>query len=136
MDDGDRGVATRVLNDGKIGRFCVEDVVLDEAAGDPDLARMRELWELAAVPTASAYEEELAANGLRLLADHDYSEGFETSAPAALARLEARWRRIHSWVPHAGVRFVARAFLGGIALERLYRKGLVRYRLLVAERSS
>jgi len=29
MDDGDRGVATRVLNDGKIGRFCVEDVVLD-----------------------------------------------------------------------------------------------------------
>ena len=41
---------------------------------------------------------------------------------------------IRSLLPFSGPRFVASAFLGGLALERLYQKRLVRYRLIVAQR--
>ncbi len=111
----------------------VEDVLRDEAEGDPDLAQMCKFWELAKVPTASTYQKEFSAHRLHVLADRDYSDSVMTSPPAALARLEARYLRI-SRVPLTGMRFVTAAFLGGIALERLYQKKLVRYRLIVAQR--
>lgn len=112
----------------------VDDMVCDEAEGDPDLALLRRSWGLAKVPSASTYREELSAHRLQVLAERDYSDRFITSSPATLTRLEARYRGIIRRVPLAGVRFVASAFLGGIALERLYQKGLVRYRLIVAQR--
>lgn len=110
----------------------VEDILRDQALGDPDLARLCDYWSLPAAPTTSTYREELAANHLDVLVDRDYSSGFETSPPETLSRLESRYLRI-SRLPLAGVRAVAAAFLGGIALERLYRKALVRYRLIVAQ---
>jgi hypothetical protein len=51
-----------------------------------------------------------------------------------LQRLERRYTAAHALMPLVGGRFVLEALLGGLALERLYRRGLVRYRLLVARR--
>jgi SAM-dependent methyltransferase len=114
--------------------IVVEDVPRDEALGDPDLAILRRHWAIGAVPTSSAYARALAGDGLRLLRDEDLSAGFETRPPAELRASEARYRKARALVPIAGVRFVLEAYIGGVALERLYQKGLVRYRLIVAER--
>jgi cyclopropane fatty-acyl-phospholipid synthase-like methyltransferase len=112
----------------------VEDVPRDEAVGDADLEIVRERWALGAVPTSSTYREALAGNRLRVLHDEDLSAGFQTRAPAELRAAEARYRRAHALLPLAGARFVLAAYLGGVALERLYQRDLVCYRLIVAER--
>ncbi|HEY2289508.1 MAG TPA: class I SAM-dependent methyltransferase [Thermoanaerobaculia bacterium] len=117
------------------GRLVLaEDVPRDEALGDPDLETVRALWAIGAVPTDSVYRQALAANRLRVLQDEDLSAGFQTRPPAELAASAARYRRFHALLPVAGIRFVLEAYLGGVALERLYQRGLVRYRLIVAER--
>jgi SAM-dependent methyltransferase len=117
------------------GRLVIaEDVPRDEALGDPDLETIRALWAIGTVPTASVYREALAANRLRVLLDEDLSAGFQTRPPAELAASEARYRKARALLPLAGVRFVLEAYIGGVALERLYQRDLVRYRLIVAER--
>jgi cyclopropane fatty-acyl-phospholipid synthase-like methyltransferase len=115
--------------------IVVEDIPLDEAAGDNDLELIRQYWGLAAVPTASTYRAALDASGLRVTHDEDYSAGFQTMPPEKIAQLQKRYLRIHAAIPWSGSRFVAAAFLCGLALERLYQKRLVRYRLIVAQRS-
>ncbi|HEY7215753.1 MAG TPA: methyltransferase [Thermoanaerobaculia bacterium] len=110
----------------------VEDVPRDEAPGDADLETIRRLWAIGAVPTDSSYARALA--GLRVLRDEDLSAGFETRPAAELRAAERRYGRARALLPVAGVRVVLDAYLGGVALERLYRRGLVRYRLIVAER--
>lgn len=117
------------------GKLAIaEDILLDEAAGDRDLIVMRRHWGLSEVADDSAYRAAFAANGLSILHDADYSHGFQTSPPENITRLEARYRMIRNLLPFSGPRFVAGAFLGGLALERLYQKRLVRYRLIVAQR--
>jgi SAM-dependent methyltransferase len=112
----------------------VEDVPRDEAAGDPALETVRERWALGAVPTESTYARALAGNGLRMLHDEDLTDFVQARPAAALAAAERRYRRAHALLPLAGPRQVLAAYLGGIAFERLYRRGLLRYRLIVAER--
>jgi SAM-dependent methyltransferase len=115
--------------------ILVEDVVRDQAKGDPDLDLMCEFWEIADLPTTSTYAREFDAQSLRVLKDRDYSADFITSPPDQLADLATRYRRFLR-IPLAGVRFIAGAFLGGIALERLYQKDLVQYRLIVAQKNT
>lgn len=126
---------SRTLRPG--GKLVVaEDIPLDGAQGDADLEEIRKYWGLAHVPTEECYRDAIEANGLRVLHDTDYSEGFRISGPEKLARLEVRYRRLYDFIPMEGPRFVLAAFLGGLALERLYRKGLVKYRLLVLKRGN
>jgi cyclopropane fatty-acyl-phospholipid synthase-like methyltransferase len=112
----------------------VEDIPRDEALGDPDLEVIRELWAIGTVPTDSTYRQVLADHGLRVLHDEDLSAGFQTRPPVELDAAEARYRRVRALLPLAGARIVLEAYLGGLALERLYQRDLVRYRLIVAER--
>lgn len=116
--------------------IVVEDIPLREAEGDSDLAKIRYYWGLARVPDEDSYRTAIEANGLRVLHDTDYSEGFRTSPPEKLAKLETRYLRLYNLIPMRGPRFVLAAFLGGLALERLYQKRLVRYRLLVLQRGN
>ncbi len=112
----------------------VEDVPRDEAAEDADLEIVRRRWALGAVATESTYARALTGNGLRVLHDEDLSAGVQARPPAELRAAEARYRRARALLPLAGLRVVLDAYLGGVACERLYRRGLVRYRLIVAER--
>jgi SAM-dependent methyltransferase len=114
----------------------VEDVPHDEAVDDPDFAVVREHWALGRVPTASTYDRALAGHGLRTLHDEDLSALVPTRPPAELAAAEARYRRAHALLPIPAARRVLAAYLGGVAFERLYRRGLMRYRLIVAERAA
>jgi SAM-dependent methyltransferase len=129
-----RNLAQALKPQGKL--VIVEDIPLDHANGDRDLDLLRQYWGLSAVPTSSSYRVALAANGLRVIHDRDYSEGFQTMPPERIAQLEKRYRRIRGLMPLEGPRFVVDAFLGGLALERLYQKKLVQYRLLVAHREN
>jgi hypothetical protein len=43
---------------------------------------------------------------------------------------------LHRFAPSAGLRELLDSYRGGLALERLYRAALVRYRLIVAEKLS
>ncbi len=113
----------------------VEDVPHDEAVDDPDFAIVRERWALGRVPTASTYAGALAGDGLRTLHDEDLSALVPTRPLAELAAAEARYRRAYALLPFPAARRVLAAYLGGVAFERLYRRGLVSYRLIVAERA-
>ena len=113
-----------------------EDIPLERAEGDSDLEKIRKYWGLGRVPHEDSYRAAIEANGLRLIHDTDYSEGFRTSPPEKLAKLETRYLRLYDLIPVEGARFVLAAFLGGLALERLYQKRLVRYRLLVLQRGN
>ncbi len=113
----------------------VEDVLHDEAVDDPDFAIVRERWALGRVPTTSTYARALAGDGLRTLHDEDLSALVPTRPLAELAAAEARYRRAHALLPFPAARRVLAAYLGGVAFERLYRRGLVSYRLIVAERA-
>lgn len=112
----------------------MEDIPLDESRGDRDLELLCEFWGLSEVPTTSRYRAALAGNGLRIVHDRNYSDGFRTSPPDKIVRLDARYRMAYKFLPRAGPRLIAAAFLGGLALERLYQKNLVQYRLIVAQR--
>ena len=129
-----RNLSSALKPGGKL--VIVEDILLDESSDDPDLSVLRRHWGLSEVANDSAYHAAFAANGLHILHDADYSHGFQTSTPENITRLEARYRMIRNLLPFSGPRFVASAFLGGLALERLYQKRLVRYRLIVAQRES
>lgn len=129
-----RNLSSTLKPRGKL--VIAEDIFLDEGSDDPDFRVMCRHWGLSQVVNDSAYRTAFAANGLRILHDADYSHGFQTSTPESITRLEARYRMIRNLLPFSGPRFVASAFLGGLALERLYQKRLVRYRLLVAQRES
>ena len=125
-------LASALKSGGKL--VIAEDILRDESNDDPDFNVMRRHWGLSEIANTSAYRNAFAANGLRIVHDADYSHGFQVSTPENITRLEARYRMIRSLLPFSGPRFVASAFLGGLALERLYQKRLVRYRLIVAQR--
>jgi cyclopropane fatty-acyl-phospholipid synthase-like methyltransferase len=127
-----RNLAAALKPSGKL--VIVEDIPLDESRGDSDLESMRRFWGLSEVPTASRYRAALTGNRFRILHDRNYSDGFQTAPPDKLARLDAHYSRAYTLLPLAGPRFIAAAFLGGLALERLYQKNLVQYRLIVAQR--
>jgi len=129
-----RGLSKALKPGGKL--VVAEDIPLPEAEGDSDLEKIRKYWGLARVPTEDSYSAAIEANGLRVLQDTDYSAGFRTASPEKLAKLETRYLRLYNLIPMDGPRFVLAAFLGGLALERLYQKRLVRYRLMVLQREN
>jgi hypothetical protein len=52
-----------------------------------------------------------------------------------LARLETLNRILHRVAPSAALRALLDSYHGGLALERLYRHGLMSYRLVVASKA-
>ncbi|HVS64419.1 MAG TPA: methyltransferase [Thermoanaerobaculia bacterium] len=114
--------------------ILIDDFPRAAAAGDRDLEALAKHWRLAAPPSDGALDAWLAGSELRLVHEEDLTDNVRTSPAARLQRLERRYTAAHALLPLVGGRFVLEALLGGLALERLYRRGLVRYRLLVARR--
>lgn len=116
------------------GRLAVvDDVPRDTLVPtDADYAGFRAGWLCPAVATDATLARALADAGLRVLHDEDLSPRQIARGPAALASLTAlsglAWTLLRP--TPAGV--LLGALHGGLRLERLYRRGLVRYRLIVA----
>jgi SAM-dependent methyltransferase len=103
---------------------------------DTDGQAFRRGWLCPRVASADQLRAALAAAGLLLRADRDLTPFVPLRAPASLA---LRHRLSRAVLPlarltRAGV--LLDALHGGLALERLYRRGLMEYRLIVAGRTA
>ncbi len=111
----------------------VDDMPL--VAHDPDLETFKHGWRCPALCPHGRYLATFAALGLELVADRDLSPLVIPRSRARIAWLE-RLNRLAYVVPAPAWRMMLDSYRGGLALERLYRRDLVHYRLLVARRAA
>jgi SAM-dependent methyltransferase len=117
------------------GRLAIaDDMPEPQARGTQDLALFRSGWRVPAVTSGAELKAILAGHGLAIIVDCDLTEELRPRTVARLARLEKLNRALHRFAPSAGLRDLLDSYRGGLALERLYRAALVRYRLIVAEK--
>jgi cyclopropane fatty-acyl-phospholipid synthase-like methyltransferase len=99
------------------------------ADDDPDLVAFRAGWRCAHLAREDDVPEMMAQAGLAVVHEEDLTPLMPQRAPARLERLVRLNRRLAALG-------VARGMLdgqhGGLMLERLYRRKLIRYRLIVA----
>lgn len=114
--------------------LLIEDmVVADIDTRHPEEARiLHRHWGCRRFPREEDYESHLRAVGLRLARSLDLTPLVRHRTIGDLdtaARRYAAWSR---WLPTGAARRVLSAYIGGIALEKLYARGEARYKLLVA----
>ena len=113
-------------------------LVEDMATGDVDATHpheahlLREHWGSHRFPRVEDYEACLAAAGFEITRRVDLTAHVCHRPATELDRVGAAYASWHRRVPLAPVRRVLSAYMGGIALEKLYAAGLARYELLVA----
>lgn len=133
--DPSRSIATlaRALAPG--GRFAMVDDVPVAALreDDSDLVQFRTGWRCPVVARRADLVAALGGCGLTLLHDEDLTPRLVLRGGAALERLVRANRGIRRWAG-GGAGLVLDALHGGLMLERLYRRGMMQYRLLVARR--
>ena len=131
-----RSVATLAAAVGPGGRFVIVDDVPQAGLGDddPDLVQFRAGWRCPVVARLSELRVALGAGGLTVVHDEDLTPRVVLRGRAALERLVRANRGIRRWAGAGGSGLVLDALHGGLMLERLYRRGVMQYRLLVARR--
>jgi tocopherol O-methyltransferase len=102
------------------------------AADDPDFAAFRRGWHTPAIASREALLSSIHAAGLSIERDDDWTASVPRRDPRTLERL-VRINRGARWLAgRTAAAVVLDALHGGLMLERLYRRGLVEYRLLSA----
>ena len=113
----------------------VDDVPADELADDdPDLAGFRDGWHALRLARGATLDAAFLAAGLQLLHDEDLTPLVLLRHPAARerrARVSGGLLRVLRG--SAGGQLLG-ALHGGMLLERLYARGAMRYKLLIARR--
>ena len=118
------------------GQFVlIEDMSMENLASNPSndqLARIwRQSWCLHVVYTEDAYRNGLARAGLRVIKTTDFTPYVHTYPwPAWL--IQVAWHSSR-WLPQQQ-RGAKDIFVGGWALEALYRRGLLKYKAIIAEK--
>jgi len=128
-----RAIAARIAPGGWLA--IVDDMPEGAARGTADLATFQAGWRLPALWGAAEISAALRENGLTIVADHDLTSELRPRTPAQIARLERLNRALRAIAPTRGLRQLLDSYGGGLALERLYRHGLMTYRLLVARKA-
>lgn len=125
-----RALASRLSPGGCL--LIVDDMPEPEAAGNRDLAVFRRGWRLPVLWGVQEYRASFRELGLTVTLDRDLTPEVIPRSAHLIAGLEALNRLIHHLCWSAGLRQVLNSYHGGLALERLYRNGLVKYRMLMA----
>lgn len=114
----------------------VEDMVANdiEATFPREAAALREHWGCVRFPRVGDYEQALRQGGMRAIRRIDLTPRVRYRPVAELDRVGAVYARWFKRLPLAPARRVLSAYIGGIALEKLYAAGEARYRLIVAAR--
>ena len=100
---------------------------------EPDLSHFKRGWQCPVLWTAREYASAFAAEGLRLERELDLTAACRPRPEHRIARL--MWlNRLVRRLPSEALRQVMDSHFGGLALERLTRRGQMRYTLLVARR--
>ena len=111
----------------------VDDMPRDGARSSPDLATFKAGWQCPVLWSLEEYRRALSATGLELVREIDLTDAERVRSNLQIGLLTRLNRAVHA-IPVDGLRQVMDSHLGGLALERLIRNQLVRYRLLVARR--
>ncbi len=115
-------------------------VIVDDVPGarlrddDPDLQQFRAGWRCPIVARRADLVAALTAGGLAVDRDDDLTSRVVLRGTAALERLVRANRGMRRWAGAGGAGLVLDALHGGLMLERLYRRGVMEYRLLVGRR--
>jgi tocopherol O-methyltransferase len=112
----------------------VDDMPEPEAAGRPEMAIFTAGWGCPVLASAAMHRDALTAAGLTVETELDLTLDCRPRAFARITQLTWLNRLVYRLAPSTALRQVMDAHRGGLALERLLRSGLVRYRLLVARR--
>ncbi len=112
----------------------VDDVPEDGARGTRDLALFQSGWRLPVLLGAAEIASALQHCGLAGVADYDLTAEQRLRTLRQIARLESVNRALHRVVPVPALRAVLDSYEGGLALERLYARGLMRYRFVVSRK--
>lgn len=115
--------------------LVIEDMASEDIdARRPEEAEMlRQHWDCRRFPREQDYETHLRAAGLEIARRVDLTPLVPYRCLAELdaaARRYASWSR---WLPVGPMRRVLSAYIGGVALEKLYAHKEARYKLLVAK---
>ena len=119
---------------GRGGRLAiVDDVPRDTLPDDdPDFAAFRDGWSCPAIARDRTLAAGCGAANLSLEHDEDLTPLVTLRDPGALDRLvgaNRRWRRV---LGSTAAGELVDSLYGGLMLERLYRRGLMRYRFVLA----
>jgi SAM-dependent methyltransferase len=99
----------------------------------PDEARLLRIhWGCARYSMEADYRKALKIARLSVIHEDDFSSQVQPRSSETLDKLEAIYNRLYKAIPLTSARTVLSAYIGGLALERLYLKKNVRYRLIVA----
>jgi cyclopropane fatty-acyl-phospholipid synthase-like methyltransferase len=116
-------------------------VILDDMAtvnidseAPAEASALRDHWGCARYATQEDYWSALGRAGLQVGHEDDLSAQVQPRETAVLDRLEKTYTRLYKTLPLRSARTILSAYIGGLALERLYLKKLVRYRLFVARK--
>ena len=116
------------------GRLVVvDDMPEPDAVRSEDLQAFKRGWQCPVLWPVTSYLEAFARAGLVVDAQLDLTSQSRPRPSVGIALLRACNRVVRTW-PSEAFRQVMDSHDGGLALERLTRDGLVRYRLLVARR--
>jgi SAM-dependent methyltransferase len=112
----------------------VDDMPRAAAHGTNDLAAFKAGWRLPVLLSATELQSALEHGGLTLATEQDLTGEVRPRTLRRIAQLERVNRALQrvAWSP--GLRAMLESYRGGLALERLYRHGLMDYRLVVARR--
>ena len=111
------------------------EVNLDSEA--PDEARaLRIHWGCARYAMQEDYKKALDNAGMNVIREENFTAQVQPRNAAVLDKLEATYNRLYKVIRLTSARTVLSAYLGGLALERLYLKKEVCYRLIVARNES
>jgi SAM-dependent methyltransferase len=103
----------------------------------PSEARLlRDHWGCNPYHTQDDYRRALSLARLSVIHEEDFTSQVQPRASATLDKLERIYERLYKAIPLTSVRIVLSAYLGGLALERLYLKEKVSYRLLIARKEA
>jgi SAM-dependent methyltransferase len=116
------------------GRLVIVDDVPDETLpeDDADFVAFRNGWQCAALARFSTLVEALGAAGLSIQKNEDLTAQVRLRRSAMLERLVRANRYARRLLQGTRASVLLDALAGGLMLERLYHRGLMRYRLLVA----
>jgi SAM-dependent methyltransferase len=118
------------------GQFVIVDDMPEAAAAtSKDLDAFRRGWHAPVVWGRQEYLEAFVRLGLSVVVDRDLTGEAPVRTLREIATMERINRTARRFAPSAW-HVVLDSYQGGLALERLYRQGLMKYRLLVAAAGS
>ena len=114
----------------------VDDMPLPAALETEDFHAFKRGWLAPVVWSRARFLEALGEAGLEVLVDRDVTQELRVRTLDQARRLTFANRWLRRVVPSKRWRSVLDAHHGGLALERLYRRKSMQYRLLVAKRAA